>query len=232
MKATAAGARFASAILLASMMADPARAVIWYACKDCPDSSTGYNDSFYNSRWLDGVASLPTVTVIGNAPVDNYSYFDLYTYPGAWTYLFVNGVGSGTASQLTNAQKIVNGQHVFALCTIGRADLARTVSTADEVARADAIRPLVGLYALKWAATVARAYLMGSAVIIGGVERVAVEFTFADGGTEKWYINPLSSDNAVPAAGTRVEGNGVAQNVPCGAKPSVSSIGRYPTATP
>jgi hypothetical protein len=228
-----------SAIAAAAMiMGQPAWGITFYTCKDCPASSNGYNDPFFNVRYVtDGTITLPKVVIYGNSLVDNYTYFTLYETPGAWTYLFLNGPsGTTSATQIETTNKLVDPTNVKSLCMLGRPDLARTVSTLDEVGRQDAIRVLVGLNQARWSTTLNRAYLNGTVVNLGGEVRISETFTFADGGRERWYINPNLSENAIPAPGTLQLGTGTPSGVPCGPKPTTYSsggaTGPYPKMTP
>ena len=102
------------------------------------------------------------------------------------------------------------------LCTVkGKTALAATVSTADSVARRDAVSALVGLYNVRWTASMVWARLMGQTSRIAGQEFITQSFVFADGGTEVYYINAMSTDNARPVPGSLHQGDGVPKNVPC-----------------
>lgn len=91
----------------------------------------------------------------------------------------------------------------------------RITSRDNETARQDAVRALVGLRATAWAAAIAYYRLLGSTRVVNGVHYLEAEFTFADGGTESYYINPTSSNNAVAVPNSLVQGDGVVQTAPC-----------------
>lgn len=94
-------------------------------------------------------------------------------------------------------------------------DLASTTSNDDEVARQDAVRAVVGLQNIRWTAILIWGRLTGRAIQYGGRPRVVVTVTFADGGTENYFVNPLTSDSAQAVPGTLRPGNGVPVDVPC-----------------
>lgn len=118
---------------------------------------------------------------------------------------------------LENVQNTAGtGTDTRTLCTnAAKRSLAGTVSTADPVARNDAVRALVGMFAAKWAQSMVWSRLIGQTTTIAGEQFIRETFTFADGGTEAYYINVLSSDNARPVPSTLRVGDGVPKNVPC-----------------
>jgi hypothetical protein len=113
-----------------------------------------------------------------------------------------------------------SGTDVRTLCGVPRQDkvkLASTTSKDDAQARKDAVGPLVGLMFARWAATIGWNYIRGNTIKIDNENWLIAEFTFADGGTEKYYVNPLFTDNAKPVPNSMKEGDGVATGVPCSA---------------
>jgi hypothetical protein len=157
---------------------------------------------------------LAEVTVIGRLmdelPAGTVlSLADVSTIDEVWT---MSTVGDKPAiEKLKDPRKDVR-----ALCAIGKVELASTTSLTDEVGRQDAVRALVGVNSMYWAARIVRGRFTGDTVPFGGMkEAIATAFTYADGGTEKWYVNPFISENAIATPGSLKPGDGVARDVPC-----------------
>lgn len=155
---------------------------------------------------------LPEVDVIGTMIVDSGGLASA-SYMG----------GSGMTFEHLVAPELMDAginptTNVQTLQCAPSADLqarGRITSRDNEIARQDAVRALVGLRATAWAAAIAYYRLLGSTRVVNGVHYLEAEFTFADGGTERYYVNPTSSNNAVAVLNTLVQGDGVAQTAPC-----------------
>lgn len=126
-------------------------------------------------------------------------------------------LGQATSDLIELIMGELDLKDVRTLCRIpGREELAQTVSTSSPETRADAARALIGAYQARWALRAALRGLRGGLVPApnGSGLVMPVEITYADGGTQVYFVNPVGTINATPA-GPVVGGTGVPANVPC-----------------
>jgi hypothetical protein len=100
------------------------------------------------------------------------------------------------------------------LCAVpGREWMAKTVSTDTAEARGDAVRTMVGAQSTLWAAKAGKGLFNGG--FIGKAPKIQATFTFADGGTEDYYIFPGVSDNSSAVPGSLKKGDGIPKAADC-----------------